>query len=65
MLVIESITNNREPQPGFDAIYMVMPTNQNVDRIIRDFANGRLQYAGAWLFFIDGAPLLLFDYTEA
>ena len=33
---------------------MVMPTNQNVDRIIRDFANGRQQYAGAWLFFIDG-----------
>jgi hypothetical protein len=52
--VIESITNNREAQPGFDAVYMVMPTSANVDRIIRDFSGGRQQYAGAHLFFIDG-----------
>ncbi|VDB99862.1 unnamed protein product [Peniophora sp. CBMAI 1063] len=63
--LIESITNNREPQPGFDAIYMVMPTNQNVDRIIRDFANGRQQYAGAWLFFIDGMDEQLFERLTA
>jgi syntaxin-binding protein 1 len=52
--VIESITNNREAQPGFDAVYMLMPTSANVDRIIRDFSGGRQQYAGAHLFFIDG-----------
>ena len=52
--VIESITNNREAQPGFDAVYMLMPTSANIDRIIRDFSDGRQQYAGAHLFFIDG-----------
>ena len=52
--VIESITNNREPQAGFDAVYMLMPTSANIDRIIRDFSGGRQQYAGAHLFFIDG-----------
>jgi len=52
--VIESITSNREPQPGFDAVYMLMPTSPNIDRIIRDFSGGRQQYAGAHLFFIDG-----------
>jgi len=55
--VIESITNNREPQPSFDAVYMLMPTSANVDRIIRDFSGGRPQYAGAHLFFIDGLSL--------
>lgn len=52
--VIESITSNREPQPGFDAVYMLMPTSANIDRIIRDFSGGKQQYAAAHLFFVDG-----------
>jgi syntaxin-binding protein 1 len=52
--VIESITSHREAQPGLDAVYLLMPTSANVDRIIRDFSGGRQQYAGAHLFFIDG-----------
>lgn len=36
-----------------------MSTSQNVDRVIRDFSNGNQQYAGAHLFFIDGASLSL------
>jgi syntaxin-binding protein 1 len=52
--VIESITSNREPQAGFDAVYMLMPTSANIDRIIRDFSGGQQQYAAAHLFFIDG-----------
>ncbi|THH18450.1 hypothetical protein EW146_g2533 [Bondarzewia mesenterica] len=59
--LIESITNNREPQPAFEAIYMLMPTTPNVDRIIRDFANGRQQYAAAHLFFIEGLDEQLFE----
>ncbi|KAI0284481.1 Sec1-like protein [Russula brevipes] len=59
--LIESITNNREPQPGFDAVYMLMPTSANVDRIIRDFSGGRQQYAGAHLFFVDGLADELFQ----
>jgi syntaxin-binding protein 1 len=52
--VIESITTYRDPQPEFEAVYLLMPTTQNIERIIRDFSNGRQQYAAANMFFIDG-----------
>ena len=51
---IESITNYREPQPQ-EALYLLMPTTQNVDRVIRDFSDGRQQYGAAHLVFIEGA----------
>ncbi|TRM65537.1 Sec1-like protein [Schizophyllum amplum] len=50
---IEAITNYREPQTGFEAIYLLMPTTQNVDRIMKDFVGNTPQYAGAHLFFLD------------
>lgn len=53
--VIESISNYREPQQ-FEAVYILMPTTQNVERIIKDFSNDRQQYLGAHLFFIEGTP---------
>ncbi|KZT07255.1 Sec1-like protein [Laetiporus sulphureus 93-53] len=59
--LIESITNYREPQPGFEAMYLLMSTTENVERIIRDFSDGRQQYAGAHLFFIDGLSEHLFE----
>ncbi|GLB41838.1 putative STXBP unc-18 SEC1 family protein [Lyophyllum shimeji] len=59
--LIESITSHRDPQPGFEAIYMLMPTSQNVDRIIRDFAGAVKQYAAAHLFFIEGLEEQLFE----
>ncbi|KAJ2987444.1 hypothetical protein NUW54_g9425 [Trametes sanguinea] len=55
--LIESITSHREPQPQFEAMYLLMSTSQNVDRIIRDFSNGHQQYAAAHLFFVDALPL--------
>ncbi|KDR80628.1 hypothetical protein GALMADRAFT_240971 [Galerina marginata CBS 339.88] len=58
--LIESITSFREPQPEFEALYMLMPTTQNVDRIIKDFSNQK-QYAAAHLFFIEGLPEQLFE----
>ena len=39
---------------GVDAIYLLTPTSQNVDRIIADFSNGRRTYKSAHLYFIDG-----------
>lgn len=54
--VIESITSYREPQQQFEAVYILMPTTQNVDRVIRDFSGGKQQYAAAHLFFVDGMP---------
>ncbi|KAG6812785.1 hypothetical protein H0H92_000557 [Tricholoma furcatifolium] len=51
--LIESINHIREPQTGFEAIYLLMPTSQNVERIIKDFSSAVKQYAAAHLFFID------------
>ncbi|KAF9006050.1 Sec1-like snare protein [Cyathus striatus] len=62
---IENIANNRDVQPGFEAIYLLMPTSQNVDRIIRDFSDGRQHYAGAHLFFVEGLAESLFQRLTA
>ncbi|KAJ7509807.1 Sec1-like protein [Mycena galericulata] len=58
--LIESITNFRDPQPEFEALYLLMPTSQNVDRVIKDFSGVR-QYAAAHLFFTDGLEERLFE----
>ncbi|TFK26209.1 ras opposite [Coprinopsis marcescibilis] len=58
--LIESISGNREPQPEFEAMYLLMPTRQNVERVIKDF-EGRRQYSGAHLFFIEGLSEELFQ----
>ncbi|KAI0738596.1 Sec1-like protein [Daedaleopsis nitida] len=59
--LIETITTHRDPQPQFEAMYLLMSTSQNVDRIIRDFSNGNQQYAAAHLFFVDALPEQLFE----
>ncbi|KAF8208513.1 Sec1-like protein [Mycena galopus ATCC 62051] len=51
--LIESINTYRDPQPEFEAMYLLMPTSQNIERIIKDLTGAR-QYALAHLFFIDG-----------
>ena len=51
-VAIDQITAPRQPEPSMEAMYLLMPTTQNVDRIIRDFS-GQKMYAGAHLFFTD------------
>ncbi|CAK5269873.1 unnamed protein product [Mycena citricolor] len=51
--LIESINTHRDPQPEFEALYLLMSTTQNVDRITKDFGSTR-QYAAAHVFFIEG-----------
>jgi syntaxin-binding protein 1 len=58
--LIESISNYREPQQ-FEAVYILMPTTQNVERIIKDFSNDHQQYLCAHLFFIEGVSEPLFQ----
>ncbi|KAF7365513.1 hypothetical protein MVEN_00424400 [Mycena venus] len=58
--LIESINTYRDPQPEFEALYLLMPTSQNIDRIIKDFTGTR-QYAAAHCFFIDGLEEQLFE----
>lgn len=59
--VIENINTHRGEQ-SLEAMYLLMPTSQNVDRIIADFAEGRRRYGGAHLFFIDGLPEPLLNH---
>lgn len=61
---IELLNQNRPPQPNLEAIYIVMSTGPNVDRIIADFT-GKQQYAAAHLFFVDGLPEVLFNQIAA
>ncbi|WVR07906.1 hypothetical protein IAU60_004949 [Kwoniella sp. DSM 27419] len=49
---VEPLHSPRPPM-SVDAIYLLTPTTQNVDRILADF-NGRRTYKSAHLFFIDG-----------
>lgn len=53
---VENIEMQRQPQTSFEAAYLLCPTSQNVDRVIRDLApeDGRpAQYAAGHIFFID------------
>ncbi|KAK4689862.1 syntaxin-binding protein 1, partial [Tremellales sp. Uapishka_1] len=53
---VTSVEPLHSPRPPMtvDAIYLLTPTSQNVDRIIADFSNGRRTYKAAHLYFIDG-----------
>ncbi|GJJ13940.1 hypothetical protein Clacol_008197 [Clathrus columnatus] len=44
--LIESINSYRSPQQ-FEAVYLLMPTTQNVDRIIADLSGAKKQYTAA------------------
>ena len=52
-VVVEAINSHRTVQTQ-EAMYLLMPTTANVERIIADFSNGRKQYGGAHVFFMDG-----------
>ncbi|KAH9913550.1 Sec1-like protein [Epithele typhae] len=58
---IESIANHREPQPGLEAMYILMATSQNVERIIKDCSGAQPVYSGVHLFFVDALPEPLFQ----
>lgn len=55
---VEPLMSPREKM-SVDAIYLLTPTAQNVERIIADFASGRDTYKSAHLYFVDGEWLLL------
>ncbi|KAL7425231.1 syntaxin binding protein 1 [Cryptotrichosporon argae] len=57
---VEPLYSPRAPM-SVDAIYLLTPTSQNVERIIADFADGRRTYKSAHLYFIDGIDDRLAD----
>ena len=57
-------TTEHVAQPDQEAMYLLMPTRSNVERIISEFSNGRRQYKKIHLFFVDcacSAPSNLVD----
>jgi syntaxin-binding protein 1 len=53
---VESIESHRPAQSTFEAAYLLCPTSQNVERIIRELApeqGKQPQYAAGHLFFVD------------
>ena len=58
---IDHIANERTSSGGMEALYMVMPTSENIERIIRDFTQDPPIYAAGHLFFIDGLSDRLFN----
>lgn len=54
---VENVDVQRPPQSNFEAAYLLCPTSQNVERIIKDLApeSGQPpQYAAGHIFFVDG-----------
>ncbi|KAN0061373.1 syntaxin binding protein 1 [Thecaphora frezii] len=53
---VDNIELSRAPQSSVEAAYLLCPTSQNVDRIIRDLAPGNGKpptYAAGHIFFVD------------
>ncbi|VDK31347.1 unnamed protein product [Anisakis simplex] len=46
---------------SLDAIYLVAPTKDSIEKLIADFAHGRNQYKCAHVFFTEACPDQLFS----
>jgi syntaxin-binding protein 1 len=53
--VIEDISRKRQAYSTKEAIYFITPTQANIEYFVNDYANGKITYAAAHLFFTCGS----------
>ncbi|TKR81147.1 hypothetical protein L596_015072 [Steinernema carpocapsae] len=59
--IVEDISKRREPLHTLEAIYLIAPTKDSVDKLMQDFSSSRNQYKCAHIFFTEACPDQLFQ----
>ncbi|CEF69781.1 Protein ROP [Strongyloides ratti] len=58
--IVEDINKRREPLTNLDAIYLITPTKDSIDKLVQDFTI-RMQYRRAHVFFTEACNDTLFS----
>ncbi|KAL3103438.1 hypothetical protein niasHS_002624 [Heterodera schachtii] len=58
--IVEDLNKRREPLPALDAVYLISPTKESIDKLVRDFSGQNL-YKCAHVFFTEACPDQLFS----
>lgn len=61
LLVVEDIMKNREPIPQLEAIYLIQPNRDSLNRFIEDFSSNNNKYKAAHVFFTEACNNELFN----
>uniref|UniRef100_A0A915P1U4 Uncharacterized protein n=1 Tax=Meloidogyne floridensis TaxID=298350 RepID=A0A915P1U4_9BILA len=59
--IVEDLNKRREPLPTIDAIYLISPTKESVDKLTQDFSGSHNLYKCAHVFFTEACPDQLFS----
>jgi syntaxin-binding protein 1 len=58
--IVEDLNKRREPLHNLEAIYLIAPTRESIEKLIQDFTV-RIQYKCAHVFFTEACPDQLFS----